>query len=84
MPVFGYQVVKARNRGYAGGDATARCWSRRQSPRPAGLFHRPLGGRVEYGEYALETVGREFREEIGRSFGRANPSPSVATYRDRR
>jgi ADP-ribose pyrophosphatase YjhB (NUDIX family) len=29
------------------------------------LFHRPLGGHVEFGEYALETVQREFREEIG-------------------
>jgi ADP-ribose pyrophosphatase YjhB (NUDIX family) len=49
-----------------------------------GLFHRPLGGHAEYGEYALETVHHEFREEIGRRFGRANPSPSVNTYRDRR
>ncbi len=33
---------------------------------PAGaLFHRPLGGHVEYGEYALETIHREFLEEIG-------------------
>jgi ADP-ribose pyrophosphatase YjhB (NUDIX family) len=33
---------------------------------PSGvLFHRPLGGHVEFGEYALETVHREFREEIG-------------------
>jgi ADP-ribose pyrophosphatase YjhB (NUDIX family) len=29
------------------------------------LFHRPLGGHVEFGEYALDTVHREFREEIG-------------------
>jgi ADP-ribose pyrophosphatase YjhB (NUDIX family) len=28
-------------------------------------FHRPLGGHVEFGEYALDTVHREFREEIG-------------------
>jgi ADP-ribose pyrophosphatase YjhB (NUDIX family) len=28
-------------------------------------FHRPLGGHVEYGEYALEAVHREFLEEIG-------------------
>jgi ADP-ribose pyrophosphatase YjhB (NUDIX family) len=27
-------------------------------------FHRPLGGHVEFGEYALDTVQREFREEI--------------------
>lgn len=29
------------------------------------LFHRPLGGHVEFGEYALDTVRREIREEIG-------------------
>src|SRR6516162_8290905 len=29
------------------------------------LFQRPLGGHVEFGEYALDTVRREFREEIG-------------------
>ena len=28
------------------------------------LFHRPLGGHVELGEYALDTVHREFQEEI--------------------
>ena len=32
-----------------------------------GLFHRPLGGHVEFGEYALETVHREFDEEIGQA-----------------
>jgi ADP-ribose pyrophosphatase YjhB (NUDIX family) len=33
---------------------------------PSGaVFHRPLGGHVELGEYALDTVQREFREEIG-------------------
>ena len=33
---------------------------------PAGApFHRPLGGHVEFGEYALDTVNREFEEEIG-------------------
>lgn len=31
----------------------------------AAPFHRPLGGHVEYGEYALEAVHREFLEEIG-------------------
>jgi len=31
----------------------------------AELFHRPLGGHVEFGEYAVDTVHREFREEIG-------------------
>ncbi len=35
---------------------------------PSGeLFHRPLGGHVEFGEYALNTVHREFREEIGQA-----------------
>ena len=29
------------------------------------LFQRPLGGHVEFGEYALDTVRREFGEEIG-------------------
>jgi ADP-ribose pyrophosphatase YjhB (NUDIX family) len=28
-------------------------------------FQRPLGGHVEFGEYALDTVRREFMEEIG-------------------
>jgi ADP-ribose pyrophosphatase YjhB (NUDIX family) len=33
---------------------------------PAGaVFHRPLGGHVEYGERAADTVLREFQEEIG-------------------
>jgi len=33
---------------------------------PSGqLFHRPLGGHVEFGEHARDTVHREFREEIG-------------------
>ena len=35
-----------------------------ESPDPP--FQRPLGGHVEFGEYALETVHREFREELGR------------------
>jgi ADP-ribose pyrophosphatase YjhB (NUDIX family) len=28
-------------------------------------FHRPLGGHVEFGEYAVQTVHREFEEETG-------------------
>ena len=28
-------------------------------------FYRPLGGRIEFGEYSHETVAREVREEIG-------------------
>jgi ADP-ribose pyrophosphatase YjhB (NUDIX family) len=31
----------------------------------AAPFHRPLGGHVEFGEYAVATVHREFQEEIG-------------------
>jgi ADP-ribose pyrophosphatase YjhB (NUDIX family) len=30
-----------------------------------GPFHRPLGGHVEYGERALDTIHREILEEIG-------------------
>jgi ADP-ribose pyrophosphatase YjhB (NUDIX family) len=30
-----------------------------------GSFQRPLGGHVEFGEYALDTIHREFVEEIG-------------------
>jgi NUDIX domain len=32
---------------------------------PDPIFQRPLGGHVEFGEYALDTVRREFREELG-------------------
>jgi ADP-ribose pyrophosphatase YjhB (NUDIX family) len=33
---------------------------------PGGLaFHRPLGGHVEFGEYSLDAVHREFTEELG-------------------
>jgi 8-oxo-dGTP pyrophosphatase MutT (NUDIX family) len=32
---------------------------------PDPLFQRPLGGHVEFGEYALDTVRREFLEELG-------------------
>ena len=28
-------------------------------------FQRPLGGHVEFGEYAVDTIHREFLEEIG-------------------
>ena len=31
------------------------------------LFHRPLGGHVEFGEYARDTAHREFQEEIGQA-----------------
>jgi ADP-ribose pyrophosphatase YjhB (NUDIX family) len=33
-----------------------------ESPEP--LFQRPLGGHVEFGEYAADTIHREFLEEI--------------------
>jgi ADP-ribose pyrophosphatase YjhB (NUDIX family) len=32
---------------------------------PDEVFARPLGGHVEFGEYAADTVRREFAEEIG-------------------
>jgi ADP-ribose pyrophosphatase YjhB (NUDIX family) len=39
-----------------------------EEANPSGeLFHRPLGGHVEFGEYALDTAHREFREEIGQA-----------------
>lgn len=39
-----------------------------EDANPAGeLFHRPLGGHVEFGEHALDAVGRELREEVGQS-----------------
>jgi ADP-ribose pyrophosphatase YjhB (NUDIX family) len=39
---------------------------------PAGRrFHRPLGGHVEFGEYALDTLHREIREEIGQRLASA-------------
>ena len=39
-----------------------------EEANPTGeLFHRPLGGHVEFGEFALDTVHREFREEIGQA-----------------
>ena len=36
--------------------------SEHDEPAP---FHRPLGGHVEFGEHALDTVRRELQEEIG-------------------
>lgn len=37
-----------------------------ESADPSGtLFHRPLGGHVEFGELAADTARREFAEEIG-------------------
>ncbi len=34
---------------------------------PDEVFHRPLGGHVEFGEYAADTVHREFAEELGQA-----------------
>jgi ADP-ribose pyrophosphatase YjhB (NUDIX family) len=57
------QVIKARalvRRPRDGAQLVSESFS------PAGeLFHRPLGGHVEFGEYAEQTVRREFAEEIG-------------------
>lgn len=36
-----------------------------ESPDP--LFQRPLGGHVEFGEYAADTIRREFVEELGQA-----------------
>lgn len=42
-----------------------------EEANPSGApFHRPLGGHVEFGEYALDTVHREFQEEIGQPLTR--------------
>jgi ADP-ribose pyrophosphatase YjhB (NUDIX family) len=42
-----------------------------EESNPSGeQFHRPLGGHVEFGEPALDTVHREFREEIGQALTR--------------
>jgi ADP-ribose pyrophosphatase YjhB (NUDIX family) len=39
----------------------------------AGPFHRPLGGHVEFGEYADQTVRRELVEEIGQQITDVQP-----------
>ena len=39
-----------------------------EQANPSGaLFHRPLGGHVEFGDYARDTVVRELQEEIGQA-----------------
>jgi 8-oxo-dGTP pyrophosphatase MutT (NUDIX family) len=34
-------------------------------PVKSQYFYRPLGGRIEFGEYAVDTLHREIQEEIG-------------------
>jgi len=34
-------------------------------PLKGPAFYRPLGGRIEYGEYAHQTIVRELQEELG-------------------
>lgn len=34
------------------------------------LFHRPLGGHVEFGEYSIDALQREFAEEIRQRLAR--------------
>jgi 8-oxo-dGTP pyrophosphatase MutT (NUDIX family) len=29
------------------------------------VFYRPLGGKIEFGEYSSQTIAREMREELG-------------------
>lgn len=39
-----------------------------ESHTPSGeVFHRPLGGHIEYGEHAADTIRRELAEEIGQT-----------------
>jgi ADP-ribose pyrophosphatase YjhB (NUDIX family) len=45
---------------------------------PSGaLFHRPLGGHVEFGDHALDTVQCEFREEIGQALTAVRPAGAL-------
>jgi ADP-ribose pyrophosphatase YjhB (NUDIX family) len=43
------------------------------SEAPDGSFQRPLGGHVEFGEYAVDTLHREFGEEIGQRLTGVRP-----------
>lgn len=47
-------------------------------------FYRPLGGRIEFGEYAADTVKRELMEEIGaevRDLRSLGTLENIFTYR---
>jgi ADP-ribose pyrophosphatase YjhB (NUDIX family) len=46
-----------------------------EGTNPSGeLFQWPLGGHVEFGEYAVDTVHREFQEEIGQALTAVQPA----------
>lgn len=46
-----------------------------EHPDPAGrLFQRPLGGHVEFGEYAIDTARHELMEEIGQRLAGTRPA----------
>ena len=45
--------------------ATASWWRKGMTAGKARLYYRPLGGTIEFGEHGVETVRREFQEEIG-------------------
>jgi len=46
-----------------------------EEANPSGeLFHRPLGGHVEFGEYAVDALHRELREEIGQALTEVRPA----------
>ena len=34
-------------------------------PTRSQIFYRPLGGEIEFGEYSLDALRREFREQLG-------------------
>lgn len=53
----------------------------------AQTFYRPLGGRIEFGEYGRETIVRELNEEIGQAVtvqGFLGVLESIFTYEGQR
>lgn len=53
-----------------------------ESADPSGtLFHRPLGGHVEFGELAADTARREFAEEIEQQTVRDDPGQTLVIWR---